>query len=60
MSLCVVLIQHLMKRTDNIEQKKGTWVSSRFVSVGETLTNMSVFAVPPRESDMSMVSLWLR
>ena len=37
-----------------------TWVSSRLESVGETLTNMSVLAVPPRESDMSMVSLWLR
>ena len=37
-----------------------TWVSSRLESVGETLTNMSVLAVPPSESDMSMVSLWLR
>lgn len=29
-------------------------------SVGETLTNMSVLALPPRESLMSMVSFWLR
>lgn len=29
-------------------------------SEGETFTNMSVLAVPPIESLMSMVSLWLR
>ena len=37
-----------------------TLVSSTLLSVGDTLTNMSVLAVPPSESDMSMVSLWLR
>ena len=37
-----------------------TLVSSTLLSVGDTLTNMSVLAVPPRESDMSIVSLWLR
>lgn len=35
-------------------------VSSRLPSLGETLTNMSVLALPPSESDMSIVSLWLR
>ena len=35
-------------------------VSSRFPSEGDTLTNMSVLAFPPSESDMSIVSLWLR
>ena len=35
-------------------------VSSTLESVGDTLTNMRVLAVPPRESDISMVSLWLR
>lgn len=36
----------------------STCVSSRLLSVGDTFTNMSVLAVPPRESDISMVSLW--
>jgi hypothetical protein len=35
-------------------------VSSRLESVGDTLTNMSVLAVPPRLSLISIVSLWLR
>jgi hypothetical protein len=33
-------------------------VSSRFESAGEILTNMSVFAFPPRESLISIVNLW--
>jgi hypothetical protein len=32
----------------------------RHTHLGETLTNMSVLALPPRLSLMSMVSLWLR
>ncbi len=36
------------------------WVSSRLESAGEMLTNMRVLALPPRESLMSIVSLWLR
>ena len=35
-------------------------VSSRLSPMGEMLTNMSVLALPPRESDISIVSLWLR
>mmetsp|Transcript_21824 Transcript_21824/g.56817 ORF Transcript_21824/g.56817 Transcript_21824/m.56817 type:complete len:232 (+) Transcript_21824:165-860(+) len=35
-------------------------VSSMLLSVGDTLTNMSVLALPPRQSESSMVSLWLR
>eukprot|EP00982_Pelagococcus_subviridis_P011060 31056-Pelagococcus_subviridis.AAC.3 len=35
-------------------------VSSRLSSVGETFTNISVFAFPPKLSDMSIVSLWSR
>eukprot|EP00391_Amoebophrya_sp_Ameob2_P008179 CAMPEP_0178991624 /NCGR_PEP_ID=MMETSP0795-20121207/5637_1 /TAXON_ID=88552 /ORGANISM="Amoebophrya sp., Strain Ameob2" /LENGTH=89 /DNA_ID=CAMNT_0020683365 /DNA_START=269 /DNA_END=538 /DNA_ORIENTATION=+ len=35
-------------------------VSSMFEAAGEQFTNMSVFAVPPRESCMSCVSLWFR
>lgn len=29
-----------------------------FMSVGDTLTNMSVLALPPRESLINIVNLW--
>mmetsp|Transcript_70068 Transcript_70068/g.205010 ORF Transcript_70068/g.205010 Transcript_70068/m.205010 type:complete len:98 (-) Transcript_70068:931-1224(-) len=35
-------------------------VSLRLDQAGEQFTNMSVFAVPPRESCMICVSLWFR
>ena len=35
-------------------------VSSWLEDAGEQLTNISVFAVPPRASCMSIVSLWFR
>jgi len=33
-------------------------LSSMLWSVGDTFTNMSVLALPPNESLISMVSLW--
>ena len=53
---------HVCRISTSRHDKPGrrTLVSSTLESVGDTLTNMSVLAVPPRESDMSMVSLWLR